>query len=72
MSKKYPNIVPAGDKTQSLGTSEKRWAEVHAGKIDGENFAGRLAEIIDSLATKTALAEVEGKIGTASAPLYFT
>lgn len=72
MSKKYPNIVPAGDKTQSLGTSEKRWAEVHAGKIEGENFAGRLAEIIDSLATKTALAEVEGKIGTASAPLYFT
>lgn len=38
MSKKYPNIVPAGDKTQSLGTSEKRWAEVHAGKIEGENL----------------------------------
>jgi hypothetical protein len=72
MSKQYPNIVPAGDKTQSLGTSEKRWAEVHAGTIEGEDFAGRLAEIIDSLATKTALAEVEGKIGTASAPLYFT
>lgn len=72
MSKKYPNIVPAGDKTQSLGTSEKRWAEVHAGTIEGENFAGKLAETIDSLATKTALAEVEGKIGTASAPLYFT
>ena len=72
MSKQYPNLVPAGDKTQSLGTSEKRWAEVHAGKIEADSFAGGLASTIDTLATKAALSEVEGKIGTASAPLYFT
>ena len=72
MSKQYPNLVPAGDKTQSLGTSEKRWAEVHAGKIEADSFAGGLASTIDTLATKAALSEVEGKIGMASAPLYFT
>lgn len=72
MSKQYPNLVPAGDKTQSLGTSEKRWAEVHAGEIEADSFAGGLASTIDTLATKAALSEVEGKIGTASAPLYFT
>lgn len=59
MSKQYPNLVPYGDKTQSLGTSTKAWNEVHAGTVSAEtvtattveadDFGGGLADIIEGL-----------------------
>ena len=72
----YPNMVPQGNKTQSLGTSAKKWKELFVGDIEAESisgnaFAGGLLDIINALATKSALAAVEGEIENAAAPNYY-
>jgi hypothetical protein len=72
----YPNIVPQGNKTQSLGTNAKKWRELFAGDIvaesvSGDAFAGGLLDIINALATKVELARVEGEVADAASPNYY-
>lgn len=63
------NIVPrTAEQTETLGTEAKRWGTVYAGTIDADAAAGGLKEDIDSRATKTELARVEGLMGGADAP----
>lgn len=63
------NIVPrTAEQTETLGTEAKRWGTVYAGTIDADAAAGGLKEDIESRATKTELARVEGLMGGADAP----
>ena len=72
MSKQYPNVVPYADGSQGLGTKEKMWRELYAKKLYGDEFAGGLLEVIEKLATKASLAEVQGEIAFANAPNYYS
>lgn len=67
----YPNIVPAGNMTQSLGTSAKRWNETYTHVINADSAAGGLKTELDSKATITELQRVEGEIADATAPNYY-
>ena len=67
----YPNIVPAGDMTQSLGTASKRWNETHTHIINADQAAGGLKNELDSKATILELQRVEGEIADAASPNYY-
>jgi len=67
----YPNIVPAGDLTQNLGTATKRWNNIHVKTVNADVLAGGVKTEMDSKATITELQRVEGEIGYATAPNYY-
>lgn len=67
----YPNIVPAGNMTQSLGTSAKRWNETYTHVINADSAAGGLKTELDSKATILELQRVEGEIADAASPNYY-
>lgn len=71
MSKEYPNIVPHGEKTQDLGTEEKRWNKAYVGTINADAAAGGLKEDIDNRATVAELARVEGLVENAAGPNFY-
>lgn len=70
-------IVPRGDKTHSLGTSKKRWNEVHSSavyteNIEAETVGGKLADLINDKASNAALADVKGSMNMADAPCFYS
>ena len=67
----YPNIVPAGDLTQNLGTAAKRWNNIHVKTVNADEVAGELKTELDSKATILELQRVEGEIADAAAPNYY-
>ncbi len=67
----YPNLVPAGNEAQNLGTAAKKWGAAYVGTINANTAAGGLKTELDSKATILELQRVEGLIADAAAPNYY-